>query len=101
MQIEQGDDQGAKSSPSALTAAKLSSGEALPTFWVQTLDKWGNHTGPTPDLPFNLIMACDALQSSPMTAAFNDVGVAKVKGKLLCLAAFLQRFLAYKSNYKL
>ncbi|KAL3158051.1 hypothetical protein ABBQ32_011660 [Trebouxia sp. C0010 RCD-2024] len=79
-QIEQGDDQGAKSSPSALTAAKLSSGEALPTFWVQTLDKWGNHTGPTPDLPFNLIMACDALQSSPMTAAFNDVGVAKVKG---------------------
>ena len=83
LQREQGQDQGAKPSLSAVSAAKLSSGEVLPTFWVQALDKWGNPTGPSPDLPFNLIMACDALQSSPITAAFNESGIAKVKGEPL------------------
>lgn len=87
VQTEQKDDQGAKPSPSAVTAAKLSSGETLPTFSVQALDKWGNPTGPSPDLPFNLIMACDALQSSPITAAFNEVGIAKVQGDMLSIAA--------------
>ena len=83
LQIEQEDDQGAmKSCQPAITAAKLSSGELLSTFWVQALDKWGNSTGPSPDLPFNLVMACDALQSSPITAAFNYVGIAQVKGEL-------------------
>ena len=83
VQIGQEDDQGAKTSQPAITAAKLSSGEILPTFWVQALDKWGNFTGLSPDLPFNLVVACDALQSSPITAAFSEVGIAKVKGKRL------------------
>lgn len=84
VQIEQENDQGAITScQPAVTAAKLSSGEILSTFWVQALDKWGNSTGPSPDLPFNLVMACDALQLSPITAAFNEVGIAQVKGELL------------------
>ena len=84
LQIEQKDDQGAITScQPAITAAKLSSGEVLSTFWVQALDKWGNSTGPSPDLPLNLVLACDALQSSPITAAFNEVGIARVKGELL------------------
>ena len=72
----------AKGSHPAVTAAKLSSGDVLPTSWVQALDKWGNSTGPSQDLPLNLIMACDGLQSSPVTAAFNESGMAKVKGEL-------------------
>ena len=84
VQIEQEDGQGAITScQPAVTAAKLSSGEILSTFWVQALDTWGNSTGPNPDLPFNLVMACDALQSSPITAAFNEVGMAQVKGEML------------------
>ena len=85
VQIEQEDDQGAVTScpPAMFTAAKLSSGEILSTFWLQALDKWGNSTGPSPDLPFNLVVACDALQSSPITAAFNEVGIAQVNGEQL------------------
>ena len=84
VQLEQDDDQGQVTSfLPAITAAKLSSGEILSTFWLQALDKWGNSTGPSPDLPFNLVVACDALQSSPITAAFNEVGIAQVKGEQL------------------
>lgn len=83
MQIEEVDDQGATTSGQPAVTAKLSSGEVLSTFGVQALDRWGNPTGPSPDLPFNLIVACDALQTSPITAAFNEVGVAEVKGELL------------------
>lgn len=83
MQIDEVDDQGEITSGQPAVTAKLSSGEVLSTFWVQALDRWGNPTGPSPDLPFNLIVACDALQTSPITAAFNEVGVAEVKGDLL------------------
>lgn len=87
VQIEEVDDQGATTSGQPAVTAKLSSGEALSTFWVQALDRWGNPTGPSPDLPFNLVVACDALQTSPVTAAFNEVGIAEVKGKLNCCPA--------------
>ena len=86
VQTEEGDE--AEASLSTITAAKLSSGEMLPTFWVQALDRWGNCTAPAQDLPCNLIMACDGLLSSPITASFDAVGVAKIKGAaLLCRQA--------------
>jgi len=65
-----------------LVPAKLSSGDVVPTFWVQAVDQWGNSTGPTQDLPCNVVLSCDGLQASPITAAFDDAGIAKIKGKL-------------------
>ncbi len=72
---------GAVNSQHQSVAAKLGSGDILPTFWVQAVDCWGNRTGPSQDLPFNVVLTCDALQASPVTVAFDDVGIAKIKGK--------------------
>ena len=81
MQVEE-DEDGAVTSPLPAVTAKLSTGDILPTFWVQAIDRWGNCTGPSQDLPCNVVLDCDALQASPITAAFDDFGIAKIKGKL-------------------
>lgn len=62
-------------------ACRLGSGDVLPPFQVQALDRWGNKTGPSQDLPFSLLLECEGLQGSPVTAAFDDAGIAKLQGE--------------------
>lgn len=81
-QVEEEDEDRAAASPPPFAPAKLSSGDVVPTFWVQAVDRWGNSTGPTQDLPCNVVLSCDGLHTSPVTAAFDDAGIAKIKGKL-------------------
>jgi len=81
-QVEEEGEDRAAASPPPFVPAKLSSGDVVPTFWVQAVDRWGNSTGPTQDLPCNVVLSCDRLQASPITAAFDDAGIAKIKGKL-------------------
>jgi hypothetical protein len=58
----------------------LASGDALPAFYVQALDAWGNVTGPADHLSAHVAVACDALSpqrnSFPVTAS----GTAFVEG---------------------
>ncbi|KAL0055143.1 hypothetical protein WJX82_007626 [Trebouxia sp. C0006] len=79
-QVEEEDEDRAAASPPPFAPAKLSSGDVVPTFWVQAVDRWGNSTGPTQDLPCNVVLSCDGLHTSPVTAAFDDAGIAKIKG---------------------
>jgi len=81
-QVEEEDGDRAAASPPRIAPAKLSSGDVVPTFWVQAVDQWGNRTGPSQDLLCNVVLSCDGLQASPITAAFDDAGIAKIKGKL-------------------
>ena len=81
-QVEEEGEDRAAASPPPFVPAKLSSGDVVPTFWVQAVDRWGNSTGPTQDLPCNVVLSCDRLQASPITAAFDDAGIAKIKGKV-------------------
>lgn len=76
------DEDGAGDNPPRIVQAKLSSGDVLPTFLVQAVDRWGNDTGPTQDLPLNVVLSCDGMQASPITAAFDDSGIAKIQGEL-------------------
>ena len=76
------DEDGAGGDPATIVPAKLSSGDVLPTFLVQAVDRWGNNTGPTQDLPLNVVLSCDGMQASPITASFDDNGIAKVQGEL-------------------
>ncbi|KAF8056436.1 SMCHD1 [Scenedesmus sp. PABB004] len=64
----------------ALAAAEAMSGEALPSFKVQTLDVWGNATCPSDELPFEVALQCDAADPAACSFGVDDRGVAVVSG---------------------
>lgn len=64
----------------ALTSAKLSRGDPLPTFRAQAVDCWGNRTSPARDLPCNMVLECQSLEPAQLVAACNDAGIAVFEG---------------------